>query len=121
MTAPMLQTLALVALGGALGSVARFLVGLAVAFPFGTLAVNVIGSFAIGLLWASQVDKSGGAMAFLMFGLLGGFTTFSSFSLDVMRLAGDGRMGAAGVYVLASVALSLTACFAGLTLIRGAP
>ena len=120
MTSARLNTLALIALGGALGSVARYLVGLAVAFPFGTLCVNVIGSFAIGLVWASQMDKPGGWVAFLMIGVLGGFTTFSSFSLDVLRLAGDGRLGAAGAYVLASVGLSLAAVFLGLTLLKGA-
>lgn len=116
MTQPMLQTLALVALGGALGSVARYLVGLAVSFPLGTLSVNIVGSFAIGLVWASQIDKTGGVLAFLMIGVLGGFTTFSSFSLDVMRLAGDGKFGAAGAYVLASVIVSLLACYIGLML-----
>lgn len=118
MTAPMLNTLVLVALGGALGSAARYLVGLTVVFPFGTLAVNVIGSFVIGLFWATQIDKTGGWTAFVMFGVLGGFTTFSSFSLDVLRLAGDGRLGAAGAYVVASVVLSLAAVFVGLTIMR---
>ena len=112
----MFQTLAYVALGGALGSVARYLVGLAVAFPLGTLTVNVIGSFAIGFVWATQIDKVSFVMPLVMFGVLGGFTTFSSFSLDVMRLVEDGRLGAAGAYVLASVILSLLACHAGLTL-----
>ncbi len=109
----MLKTLALVALGGALGSVARYLVGLAVTFPFGTLAVNVIGSAAIGVLWASQTDKTGAAMVFLMFGVLGGFTTFSSFSLDVLRLLGDGRFVAAGAYACASFFVSIYACYLG--------
>ncbi|MEO1239493.1 MAG: CrcB family protein [Pseudomonadota bacterium] len=117
----MLNTLALVAFGGALGSAARYLVGTAVAFPFGTLSVNVIGSFAIGALWASQMGKTDGWGAFVLIGVLGGFTTFSSFSLDVLRLAADGRFGAAGAYVLASVALSLAAVFAGLMLMRGVP
>ncbi len=112
----MLQTLAYVALGGALGSVARYLVGLAVAFPMGTLAVNVVGSFAIGVVWAAQIDKTSFVMPLVMIGLLGGFTTFSSFSLDVIRLAEDGRFAAAGAYVLASVTLSLLACYVGLML-----
>lgn len=120
MTRPMFQTLVLVALGGAIGSAARFLVGLAVVFPVGTLTVNVLGSFAIGLLWAGQADRAG-VVAFFMIGVLGGFTTFSSFSLDVLRLMGDGRLGTAGGYVLASVCLSLLACYAGLMLgARGA-
>lgn len=112
----MLQTLLFVALGGALGSAARYLVGLAVAFPLGTLTVNILGSLAIGLIWASQSDKTSAGMAFMMFGVLGGFTTFSSFSLDVLRLMTDGRLGMAGGYVLASVILSLGACYLGLML-----
>ena len=118
MTPRMIQTLAFIALGGALGSAARYLVGLAVSFPMGTLAVNILGSFAIGLLWAGQLDRTG-LMAFLMIGVLGGFTTFSTFSLDVLRLMSDGRMGAAGLYALSSVGLALLACYAGLSL-RGA-
>ena len=60
-------------------------------------------------------------MPFVMIGLLSGFTTFSSFSLDVLRLADDGRIAAAGDYMLASVALSLLGCYAGLALVgRGA-
>ncbi len=112
----MLNTVAMVALGGAIGSAARYLAGLAVAFPFGTLSVNVLGSLVIGLVWASQIDRSAGLVAFLMIGVLGGFTTFSSFSLDVIRLMQDGRVALAGGYVLASVMLSLLACYAGLML-----
>ena len=117
----MVKTLAVVALGGALGASLRYLVGLAVAFPLGTLAVNVAGSFAIGLLWAGMADRGGMPALFLMVGLLGGFTTFSSFSLDVLRLIEDGRQPAAGAYIAASVALSLIACWLGLMLAgRGA-
>ena len=115
----MVQTVLYVALGGALGSVLRYGAGLFVGFPFGTLAVNVLGSFLIGLVWGSQIDKTGTAAAFLMFGVLGGFTTFSSFSLDTLRLVGDGRLGAAAAYVVASVVLSLLACAAALPLLRG--
>lgn len=97
-----------------MGSVARYFVGLAVAFPMGTLTVNVIGSFAIGFLWATQIDKVSFVMPLVMIGVLGGFTTFSSFSLDVLRLVEAGRLGAAGAYVLASVTFSLLACYAGL-------
>ncbi|MDO7707661.1 MAG: CrcB family protein, partial [Loktanella sp.] len=80
-----------VAIGGALGAVARYLVGLAVAFPLGTLAVNVLGSFAIGLVWALFAAR--GLQAWLplvMTGFLGGFTTFSAFSLDTLRLVEGG-------------------------------
>jgi CrcB protein len=112
----MLANLVYVAAGGALGASLRYLAGLVVAFPFGTLGVNVLGSLAIGILWATQADKTGAMMAFLMVGVLGGFTTFSSFSLDVFRLIDDGRFPAAGAYVLTSVLLSLLACWIGLML-----
>ena len=116
----MMKTMIFVALGGAVGASLRYLVGLAVAFPMGTLAVNVIGSFAIGLLWAGFAEKEiPYLMPLLMTGVLGGFTTFSAFSLDTLRLMQDGRIGMAGGYVLASVALSLIACFVGLWLIKG--
>lgn len=115
----MLKTLIFVALGGAFGAVARYLVGLAVTFPLGTLTVNVTGSFAIGVVWVMLVDKTPGVLPFLMTGVLGGFTTFSTFSLDTLRLMQDGRLGVAGLYVTASVVLSLMACFAGLWLAKG--
>ena len=109
-----------VALGGALGAVLRYLVGLAVAFPMGTLAVNVLGSFLIGLVWVIFAARGLQAwLPFVMTGVLGGFTTFSAFSLDTLRLVEAGRITAAGGYVLGSVVLSVLACFAGLTLARG--
>ena len=114
----MLANLIYVALGGALGSTLRMLVGLAVAFPFGTLAVNVLGSFAIGIAWTAGVDKMPGLHPFLMLGVLGGFTTFSTFSLDVMKLIEGGQLGFAIAYVLASVVLSLAACAFGLMIMR---
>ena len=109
-----------VAIGGAFGAVARYLIGLAVAFPLGTLAVNVLGSFVIGLVWALFAAR--GLQTWLplvMTGFLGGFTTFSAFSLDTLRLVEGGRFGAAGGYVLASVLLSLIACALGLWLAKG--
>lgn len=115
----MLKTMIFVALGGALGACLRYLIGMAVAFPLGTLAINVIGSFVIGAVWVAMVDKTPGLLPFVMTGLLGGFTTFSAFSLDTMRLIQDGRIGVAGIYVLASVILSLIACFLGLWLFKG--
>ncbi|WP_439154426.1 fluoride efflux transporter FluC [Yoonia sp.] len=109
-----------VALGGALGAVLRYLVGLSVAFPFGTLAVNVIGSFLIGLLWVILSARGMQQWApFILTGLLGGFTTFSAFTLDALRLVEAERITAAGGYVLASVILSLGACFIGLWVAKG--
>jgi CrcB protein len=113
-----------VALGGALGSVARFgCTGLlarlsaATGFPWGTLLVNVSGSFAIGLLAAlatpdGRAIVAGDSRAFLMVGVLGGFTTFSAFSLETLVLARGGALGAAA----ANVALSLACCLAAVWL-----
>jgi CrcB protein len=109
-----------VAVGGALGAVLRYLVGLAVAFPVGTLVVNVIGAFLIGIIWVLFAARGLQQwLPFVMTGLLGGFTTFSAFSLDTMRLVEAGRIAAAGGYVLASVGLSIAACAMGLWLAKG--
>ena len=109
-----------VALGGALGAVLRYGIGLTVVFPLGTLAVNVAGSFVIGLVWVWLAARGLQQwLPFVMTGLLGGFTTFSAFSLDALRLVEQGRITAAGGYVVASVILSLLACAAGLWIARG--
>jgi len=109
-----------VALGGALGAVLRYLVGLAVAFPLGTLAINVIGSFLIGIVWVVFAARGLQAwLPFVMTGILGGFTTFSAFSLDTLRLVEAGRIAAAGSYVIGSVGLSVLACGVGLWLAKG--
>lgn len=116
----------LVALGGALGSVARYGVNLATArafglgFPWGTLTVNIVGGFVMGLLAAILALKGGSneLRVFLMTGVLGGFTTFSAFSLDAVVLWERGEAGLAGAYVAASVALSLAGLVAGLALGR---
>ena len=116
----MMTTVISVALGGALGAVLRYLVGLAVAFPVGTLAVNVLGSFLIGVVWVVFAARGlQGWLPFVMTGLLGGFTTFSAFSLDTLRLIEDGRIAGAGSYVIASVVLSVLACAAGLWIAKG--
>jgi CrcB protein len=113
-----------VALGGALGSVARYTCSitaarwLGAAFPWGTLFVNVAGSFAIGLL-AALVTADGQRLlgadtrAFVIVGVLGGFTTFSSFSLETLELARGGALGAAGANVAASVVLCLFGAWLG--------
>lgn len=116
-----------IALGGAVGAVARALVVTGAArafgpgFPWGVAMVNVAGSFAMGVAAAILTARAGDPRlgAFLMPGLLGGFTTFSAFSLDAARLVEDGRLGAAAAYVGGSVALALIGLFAGLALGRG--
>ena len=116
-----------IAAGGALGSVLRHFVGkgtlalLGGAFPYGTLFVNVLGSFAMGVfvgLFAHFVNPSQETRAFLTVGLLGGFTTFSSFSLDVVTLYERGETLSAISYIALSLILSLAAIFAGLLLTR---
>ncbi|SDF42238.1 fluoride efflux transporter FluC [Limimaricola pyoseonensis] len=114
----MMTSLAFVALGGAVGASLRFLVGQALAFPLGTLAVNVAGSLAIGALWVGLSGRGGLLAPLLVTGLLGGFTTFSAFSLDTLRLVEAGRAGAALAYASGSVILSLGACASGLWIAR---
>ena len=117
---PMIFPVISVAIGGAFGAVARYLVGMAVAFPLGTLTVNVLGSLAIGVVWAQFTARGlHGWLPLVLTGFLGGFTTFSAFSLDTMRLIEGGRLGAAFTYVAASVLLSLGACALGLWLTKG--
>ena len=106
-----------VAIGGAIGSVARYLIGLiklneSAIFPFKTLAINVIGSFLIGVIAALTIKK--GAMSqnvvlFLKVGICGGFTTFSTFALESTNLFQSGRIGAAIVYILLSTTASIAA------------
>jgi CrcB protein len=91
---------------------------MAVGFPWGTLAVNLIGSFAIGVIWVALAGRGAGHLL-LVTGFLGGFTTFSAFSLDTLRLIEGGQVGTALGYVAASVGVSLLACAAGLTIARG--
>ncbi|ALG89185.1 MULTISPECIES: fluoride efflux transporter CrcB [Actibacterium] len=122
----MTWTLAQVALGGALGATCRYLTGIAATrvmghgFPWGTLAVNIAGSFLMGALVVVLAEKGGTRFApFLMTGLLGGFTTFSAFSLDAITLFERGPHGIAAGYVGASVVLSLLAISLGLMAARG--
>lgn len=113
----MSQTLPLIALGGALGSVLRYLMISAIGAPVGTLAVNVLGSFAIGMLFAALGAREGWQL-FLMTGFLGGFTTFSAFSLDTLKLIQSGQTLQAAAYVLGSIALSLAAVALGVALMK---
>mgnify|MGYP001260838410 CR=1 FL=1 len=113
--------LLMVAAGGALGAVLRYAVSLAglalfgAGFPWGTLVVNILGSLAIGALAAQGVG--GHVRLLLVPGLLGGFTTFSAFSLEATFLW-DRSAPLAVLYVVLSVGLSLAACVAGFWLFR---
>lgn len=120
---PIYHPVILAGFGGAIGSALRAAVGLWLPFPYGTFAVNVLGSLAIGLLAVPllMAERGPHPMApFLIAGVLGGFTTFSAFSLDTLRLIEGGRPGAALLYVVASVLLSLGAGALGLMLARWA-
>ena len=119
-----LLTYALIALGGAIGSVARAWLGNALvaltgpAFPWGTIAINVLGSFVIGLFGTltatdGRFAASFDTRAFVMVGLCGGFTTFSSFSLQTLDLLRSGQSGRALVNVAASVVLCVGAVALG--------
>ena len=122
-----MPTLLWVALGGAIGSAARYGVNvwsgrmLGSEFPWHTFIVNVVGCFAMGVLvelMALKLNVSNETRAFLTTGILGGFTTFSAYSLDFAVLVERKSYGAAAVYGAGSVALSLIAVFAGLSLVR---
>jgi CrcB protein len=117
----------LICMGGAVGTGARYLLGGAVArwagpdFPYGTLLINVLGSFLIGLV--QQVGLSSllipeALRLALAIGVLGGFTTYSSFSYETIKLLEAGSWAAATAYVALTTALCLACCAAGLSLGR---
>ena len=118
-----------IAAGGAIGAVARYLSMSAVAhffghgFPYGTLVVNVVGSFLLGALVETLAlvwSPSEAMRAMLVVGVLGAFTTFSTFSLDVQTLMLRGQYVAAGGYIAGSVILGVAAFLIGLALFRQA-
>lgn len=115
----MILTLTQVAIGGAIGSVLRYLMVVGIGAPVATLLVNVMGGFLMGVLFISLAQRTN-LSPLLMTGVLGGFTTFSAFSLDAMKLWESGQTLQAGLYVLASVILSLVAVALGAALARGA-
>ena len=121
----MISTLIQVALGGAIGAATRFGVGVALyrpggGFPIGVLAVNVIGSFLMGLVVVYLGQKMLSHLnPFLMTGVLGGFTTFSAFSLEAYTMFERGEVGQAALYVTLSVVLSIAALVAGIYIMRG--
>jgi fluoride exporter len=108
-----------VALGGAIGSVLRYLAVTATGAPIGTLIVNVLGSFVMGVLFVVLSARSG-LSPLLMTGVLGGFTTFSAYSLDTLKLWQAGQILPALAYAGGSVILSLIAVATGAALAKGA-
>lgn len=116
-----------IALGGALGSISRYLIGASLQrtghFPVGTLTVNVVGSFLVGFIIRFALETthvSPEARAFLAVGFCGGFTTFSTFAWEVLALAEQGEWMRSAAYVGLSVALALMACVAGMASAREA-
>ena len=124
---PALRTMLAIAAGGACGALLRFWATqgahalLGRGFPFGTLIVNVTGSVAMGALYVALSERHDVApewRAALAVGLLGAFTTFSTFSMDTLALADQGEHVKAGVNVLASVGLCLAGCWLGMAAAR---
>ena len=117
-----------VALGGALGSVMRYLVGIGAGralgtdFPWGTLIINITGSFMMGVfagLFAVRWNLPQAARIFLTVGICGGYTTFSTFSLDAFYLIERGELAATAAYMAGSALLSVGALIAAMHLVRG--
>lgn len=120
----------IVAAGSALGGALRYAVTVAAArllgtgWPYGTFTVNLVGSFANGLIVGCFALKANAPQAWLLFlttGVVGGFTTFSAFSLDIAVLYERGRFDLAALYLAASVSLSIAALFVALALVRHFP
>ncbi len=123
----MIKNILLVGLGGALGSIARYLcqrwfaANYIHSFPWGTFAVNIIGCLLIGIFWGlsfKTFDTTESWKLFLMTGLCGGFTTFSAFTLEGVGLIKEEKMGLFFSYVAASVLLGLLATYAGMKLTK---
>jgi fluoride exporter len=117
----------IVFLGGGIGAALRHGVNLLAArytdtgFPYGTLVINVLGSLAMGLIaeyFALKMGLPQRMRLFLTTGILGGFTTFSAFSLEVALLYERGQLAGAAIYIIASVALAVGALFTGLAIVR---
>ncbi len=124
-----MKLLLLAAAGGAIGAGGRYLVnvgvgrliGVTAAFPWPTFVVNVVGSFLMGVvigLLALKFSGSTEIRTFIATGILGGFTTFSAFSADVVALLDRSDTGLAFVYILASVLLAVAGLLAGLSIVR---
>ncbi|MEM9524710.1 MAG: fluoride efflux transporter CrcB [Pseudomonadota bacterium] len=121
MTVPLIH----VALGGAIGAALRYMTGIAIlrltgsGFPLAILTANIVGSILMGIFVAAAARYELAHLGpFVMVGLLGGFTTFSSFSLEAMTLMERGQLGQAALYVALSVGLSISGLFLGTLLAR---
>ena len=123
----MIKNILLVGLGGGIGSIARYLcqrwfaANYISAFPWGTLAVNIIGCFAIGIFWGmifKSFDTNESWKLFLMTGLCGGFTTFSAFTLEGIGLLKEQKLALFFSYVAASMLVGLLATYAGMKITR---
>ncbi len=122
----MVSTLLQVALGGAIGASARYLAGIGIVrlvgsgqFPVAILTINIVGSFLMGVFVVMAANRGLTYLSpFVMTGLLGGFTTFSAFSLEAVTLYQRGDVQGAAFYVLASVVLSILGLVAGLWIAR---
>ena len=122
----MISTVLQVALGGAIGAALRFVSGVGIlklvghGFPVAIIAVNVIGSFLMGVFVVAAAHRGLTHLSpFVMTGVLGGFTTFSAFSLETVTLFARGQIGQAGLYVALSVGLSIGGLVLGLWVARG--
>lgn len=123
----MFSTLSLVALGGAIGASLRWLWGIGVFrlmgpsdFPVAIMTANILGSFLMGAFVVAATQRGLTHLSpFVMTGLLGGFTTFSAFSLETVTMIERGALGYAAVYMALSVGLSVLGLFAGILLARG--
>ena len=116
----------LIGFGSFLGGISRYLLSQSIqmrylsAFPYGTLTVNILGSFAIGIVFglSEKANLSNEWKLFLATGILGGFTTFSAFSNESVTMMRDGQAGSAIIYIVCSVLFGLAATYGGLVLIR---
>lgn len=123
-----MQTVIAIAAGGGIGALIRHFLNLAVThvagtgFPWGIFLINVLGSALMGVLvslFAHVGEVPQPVKAFLTVGILGGFTTFSTFSLDTMALIERGQLGLAALYAIGSVVVSVGALYGGMMLVRG--
>lgn len=120
----MFRNLLLVGLGGGIGSILRYAVSLVIGtkyFPYPTLAVNIIGCFVIGVVFAFSIRDEAFLNSWKLFlasGICGGFTTFSAFSLENMGLLQSGKIGLALTYIGLSIVLGILATFGGYQLVK---